>query len=784
MKAKQLLLLSTISLGGLFLASCNVSPTPASESSSSESTSTSGDASSSTPSEDTGYKVTFVPDSHVTVTVFPTQDLTTGGEVTNIAYSRDGDTGALLSDGNGQVNFTLTFEEGYELDSYSIDGNYKNWKVEGTGYRITKIASELSVTITSKEAEEIIPDPDSVTSYTQETSYNEENYSLAVTAVSGEMKVTYSEKKGILKIIALLGDDEASEISLVGSFVGQIHLLSESTSGTTLDLGGVTLYSYSLCPLYVDGEVDISATKSTKNYIYDHRAAVSDDPTTDVSASIYVTGDTKLKGKGELTINSDNNNGVHSKDDLDVKNLTLNINVCDNALKGNDELNIESGTHTIIARKGDTLKTANSGLSSKGNQKGDINISDGTINLYAATDAIDAAYNVNIINGKVNILTDKYSEYSEEVTDVTDSVYYIRNSTTNYKYSIYYYNVDSDNNVTDSKWVNSDSYTTVSGGRSTYYYYDMEKPANFDFLKVYVYSSSQTQGQSSSYTATWSASINESFDTIAISSRGGSMNFSWTNKSQSGGQGGGPGMGPGQEGNTDKGDYSTKGIKADNAINISGGTITVKSYDDAIHANNDNSIESGVTPLGDVNISGGTITLYSNDDGVHADGTLTVSGTANLTVTNAYEGIEGNIIKIEGGSTKVTAKDDGVNALTSITVSGGYLDETVSSSGDVDGIDSNGSYTQTGGVVIARGPNSQMAAALDTDGAVSLSGGTLIVLGAIEKTPSLSGGVSQKTGLSLHSSGSHTVTIDGTSYTFTNAYSYSKTICYSNVEVK
>ena len=83
--------------------------------------------------------------------------------------------------------------------------------------------------------------------------------------------------------------------------------------------------------------------------------------------------------------------------------------------------------------------------------------------------------------------------------------------------------------------------------------------------------------------------------------------------------------------------------------------------------------------------------------------------------------------------------------------------------------------------MITRGPSSEMAAAIDADGSVSISGGTLIILGY--GRVSASGNVKQYS-LSLHSSGSHSVTIGGTSYTFTNAESYGSTSCYSSVSVK
>ncbi len=102
-----------------------------------------------------GYAVAFVADENVTVTVYPTQNMSGTGAETNTAASRDGATGAATMT-DGQVNFVLSFTEGYELDEISITGNYKNLKGPDdtgaeNGYRITKIGSALTVTVTAKQ---------------------------------------------------------------------------------------------------------------------------------------------------------------------------------------------------------------------------------------------------------------------------------------------------------------------------------------------------------------------------------------------------------------------------------------------------------------------------------------------------------------------------------------------------------------------------------------------------------------------------------------------------------
>ena len=359
------------------------------------------------------------------------------------------------------------------------------------------------------------------------------------------------------------GITEKSEYSLSGEFYGYI-LIDGGENKLTLDLEGVKIFSYTECPIYASGDkLTLSAKKGTENYIIDYRAEVTDE--TAVSVCVYSECDLALQGKGTLKIKSVNNNGVHSKDDLEVKNLALQVECKDNALKGNDGVTVESGTLTLIATLGDGIKTSNSSVSSKGNQKGTVTLSGGVVSIYSSRDGIDAAYDV-VINQNtesliLEIFTDKYSKYSEESA-----------------------------------------------------------------------SSSTQSAASSSENAGAKAELLAGFGGPGGGNPGGN---------QGGGQGGF------NDGNTDKGDYSTKGI-AGNVITISGGEIAVTSYDDAVHTNGGETLENEQTSLGNVEISGGTLTLYTCDDGVHADGTLAVSG-GTLYVYAGGDGLDSNSTDSYGG---------------------------------------------------------------------------------------------------------------------------------------
>ena len=557
---------------------------------------------------------------------------------------------------------------------------------------------------------------------------------------SKDIVVEYiSGTKGAYKLeentLTFTNVSEDTVYSISGTFSGNIVIDIGDSYKFDLELKGLSMVCSSSNPITVESgdEVAIKAKKDTKNYIYDTRAAIDSADETLCTYAIYSEVDLKLGGKGELSVVSDNNRGIHSKDDLQVKNLTLLVTCADNALKGNDSVEIIEGNTTLIATAGDGIKTSNTDISDKGNQRGTVTVTGGTHTIYAACDGIDAAYNVIVDDSTttLNIYTDKYSNYSKEVADNSSDINYIRFTSDRYYYSVKYYNSD-----TDYVWVNAEYHSKVSGGRTTYYYYSYPKMPDYKKQQFFIYEESSQLGQSEEYlVASDYLTPNSGCDTLALSNSRNGLSYSWTNyttKIQAGGFGGGPGgFGGMGDGNSDKGNYSTKGIKAANEIVINAGTINIKSYDDAIHADTDTTLENGEMPTGNVSINGGTITVYSNDDGLHADGTLSItSGT--VSVTNAYEGLEGTQVNISGGYISINSKDDGINATiqsgTAIAISGGAL--YIYCTGD--GIDSN-SRTADVGIVISGGKtvvisNSGMNSALDTENGYTYTAGSLIAI--------------------------------------------------------
>lgn len=505
------------------------------------------------------------------------------------------------------------------------------------------------------------------------------------TEITGEFSITSTDGSTITQNDSVYTITQAGEYTVTGLLSeGQIVVNADDNAEITIVLNGTSITCSNGSPIYIKNadNVKIKSEENTYNCIVDARAESDDNPDNSSSengnAAIYAACDLKLVGKGALSVTGNYNNGIQSKDDISIKNVTIKVNAINNAIKGNDEVAIESGEIIAISRKGDGIKTSNSSLSTKGKQKGNVIISGGNIGIYAACDGIDAAYGVDVSgDGNLNIYTDTYSDYSEAVA------------------------ADNSGSSASSVGTPPDMNNTQNNG-------NMGNPPDMN-------NSSSNSGNN----------------------RDMKGNFGGGNRAANGIPGNN------SSGNSSKKSYSTKGIKADSEINISGTAINISSTDDGIHANSDSGVlETGEDGKGIISISGGTITISTGDDGIHADKELNITD-GYINVLTSYEGLEAITINISGGQSFIYAADDGINACTGdgsstplINITGGYIDVTTGS-GDTDAIDSNGSYTQSGGMVLVKGGSSsgQVSGSIDVDGNITITGGTCVALGGICETP-------------------------------------------------
>lgn len=248
---------------------------------------------------------------------------------------------------------------------------------------------------------------------------------------------------------------------------------------------------------------------------------------------------------------------------------------------------------------------------------------------------------------------------------------------------------------------------------------------------------------------------------FALTCGGGSANGETHTQSDMGM--GGPGF-PGSTNQANTADTtqdtpSCKGLKAGSTLTLEGGTFTVDSADDAIHAN------------GDVTVKAGSYQLSTGDDAIHADNALTIQA-GDISIPQCYEGLEGLTVTVAGGRIALIADDDGLNAAggqdqsgfggpgsfgqdsfssqsqASVTISGGIL--YVQTAGD--GLDSNGSLTVSGGEVYVSCGSNGADSALDCDREAVITGGTVVAAGPSQMAQTF--GASSTQGSALLSVGS------------------------------
>ncbi|MBO4569276.1 MAG: carbohydrate-binding domain-containing protein, partial [Candidatus Methanomethylophilaceae archaeon] len=390
---------------------------------------------------------------------------------------------------------------------------------------------------------------------------------LTVTCVSGTdgiVSYVYDESSGEYTVtFGAISED--TEYSISGVLNGNIVVDVDSTEtfDFDLDLEGVSITSSVSSPIVIlsADDVTLRAGKGTSNTVTDSRPAVDSELDGVYSAAVYSKVDLKIKGKGTLEVTSENNNGIHTKDDLKVEKATLTVSCLDNALKGNDSVTISSGNITLYARQGDGIKTSNSETTDS-KQKGTVTVNsddgDTVLTIYAACDGIDAAYDVVVNETEGNtlalsIFTDAYYPEAETVSVYSDSTLYLKVPSGIYGSGRAVYVQFSDGSKTS--WAKASYLKQSNEFRSAYYYLTVDKPSFATKMTLYVYSGEPSSEAASGYLYCSSVySIPESKDLATVSSDSSSLRLSFSSySSQTVGPGG---WGMPQEGNSDKTPYS------------------------------------------------------------------------------------------------------------------------------------------------------------------------------------------------------------------------------------
>lgn len=210
--------------------------------------------------------------------------------------------------------------------------------------------------------------------------------------VTTEIADGWSEKNGVYTIT------KAGEYKFSGTLSEGRIVVDAKGLEVSVILSGVTLSSKEDSVIYIENaeEATVVAQNGTVNTLNDNRARKVGNQELAGNACIYSKDDLSVQGQGTLIINASYNKGIHTKNDLKIKNLTLEVNAVGTAIQGNDSVTIKSGNITLVSTENDGITTKDTDVSSKGKQRGVVTIESGTVSITAKDECINAAYDVQI----------------------------------------------------------------------------------------------------------------------------------------------------------------------------------------------------------------------------------------------------------------------------------------------------------------------------------------------------------------------------------------------------
>ncbi|MCR5482437.1 MAG: carbohydrate-binding domain-containing protein [Clostridia bacterium] len=466
-------------------------------------------------------------------------------------------------------------------------------------------------------------------------------------------------------------------ISEAGTYVfsgtlndGAIIVDSEEEENVVIVLNGADIICNDGAPIYVKNcgkNVVLSLVPGTENsvtdgaaYTYEYAQTTTDSETgeesTQPSGAIFSKADLRINGSGKLTVKANCNDGIVTKDDLEIAEATIVIDAADDGIVGKDSVAVKSGSITVTSG-GDGIKSTND----ENEEKGYVVIAEGSFKINSGADGIQAETVLMTLGGNFDITTGEGA--SAAVNRGREG--FMPGALTG----------------------------TVNGGQQGRMpQQNLQGGQNqTGGMQMMPQMPQMAQGQQTAGTVSSAAMTNNA--EAATASDDSDMKA----------------LKAGTKLLVQDGDFNINSqddaLHSDGYLATAYGNYTIAAGDDAIHAENSLDIYDGTFKItqsyegieaANITIAGGDIDLKASDDGINASAD---SGQASLT--------------IKGGKMNVDAAGDGIDVNGSATMTGGTVAVSGSTDNGNSALDYDGNFEVKGGTLLAVGSSGMAQAPND-----------------------------------------------------------------------
>lgn len=438
------------------------------------------------------------------------------------------------------------------------------------------------------------------------------------------VEITYSDNTAVVTISGDIAQYVDATVEGAHVTLAQSDLVSETTCGeityilkgdspdgsltltgsykSTIELQGLTLINPTGAALNIDNgkRIAISAKNGTVN-------SLSDGDDGNQKGAINCKGHLEFKGKGQLSVKGSKSHAIYAKEYVEIKNLTLNVTgAVKDGINCGQYMLMQSGNVTIIGTGDDGIQVSyKDEIDREAEDTGTLSINGGTLSVTISADAakcLKADADVIITDGNLTLTSN-----ANGIWDSTKS------------------------KTKASACIGADGDIRISGGTLD--------------LKA-----TGSGGKGISCDGTFygdGGSINIATTGGMLVYSNGSLNHNYTSSAD-----------------RINSDYksSAKGIKADSGVVINDGDFNITTA-----TNNAEGIESKQQ----LDINGGTIYVKAYDDGINSSGDFRVNG-GNLTVISIVgDGLDSNgNLTISGGTIRTMGSGGAEMGLDAATESG------------------------------------------------------------------------------------------------------------------